>query len=500
MYFKCAVVLTILIHGAWSATEQLKFPETFMFGAASAAYQIEGAWNVSDKSLSIWDKLLHDRPELVVDHTNGDVACDSYHLWRRDIEMLQELGLNMYRFSISWPRLLPTGFSNYVSEDGKNYYNNLIDGLLEKGIQPLVTIYHFDLPQSLQDLGGWANPLITDWFADYANVVFSLYGDRVKYWVTINEPMGLCDGGYGQFSAPYFNDTYVGQNLCNKNTMIAHAKAYRIYDELYRDKYHGKLSLSTLFFWFKPVEPEDQEVTDLTIDLWAGRYTHPIFSKEGGWPRKLEQLLNENAKKQGYHYRLPPFTPEEIELVRGTYDYYALNHYTTRLVRRAKPREKAGSWFFDGSPELNVIFDKDPRWRTTGIDWFAFYSEGLREQLHWLNTTYDIKEIVITENGIPTLDDGLVDILRLDYYKEYLEQILLAINDGINVTGYAAWTLMDNFEWMSGYFSKFGLYAVDFTHPNRTRTPKESARYYSQVTRTRMVHPVVDETELNYVK
>ncbi|KAJ8710546.1 hypothetical protein PYW08_009061 [Mythimna loreyi] len=493
------VVFSIVICGSWSA-EELKFPPSFMFGAASAAYQVEGAWNASDKGVSIWDKLLHDHPELVLDGTNGDVACDSYHQWRRDIEMCEELGLNMYRFSISWPRLLPSGFPNYISEDGKNYYNNLIDGLLEKGIQPLVTIYHFDLPQYLQDLGGWANPLVADWFQDYAEVVFSLYADRVKYWLTINEPMGICDGGYGKYSAPYFDDPEVGRYLCNKNVLLAHAKAYRIYEKLYKDQYHGKISLSTLFFWFKPFTPEDQEVTDLTIEHWEGRYAHAIYSKEGGWPPKLEKLLNDLAKKEGYKYpRLPPFTPEEVELVKGTYDYYALNHYTTRLVRRVKPGELPGKWFFDGSYEIGTIMFKDPLWDTTVADWFALYPEGLREQLHWLNSTYDLKEIVITENGVPSLDPGLVDTQRLEYYRDYLEQVLLAIQDGINVTGYNAWTLMDNFEWMGGYITKYGLYAVDFTCPNRTRTPRESARYFSAVTQSRMIRPTQGKTKLNYV-
>ncbi|KAJ8710355.1 hypothetical protein PYW07_009721 [Mythimna separata] len=499
MSYISVVVFSILICRSWSV-DQLKFPPSFMFGAASAAYQVEGAWNVSDKSPNLWDKLIHDRPELVADGSNGDVACDSYHLWRRDIEMCEELGLNMYRFSISWSRLLPSGYPNYISEDGKNYYSNLIDGLLEKGIEPIVTIFHFDLPQILQDLGGWANPLITDWFADYAEVVFSLYADRVKYWLTINEPMMLCDGGYEELGAPYFDDPDVGRYLCNKHTMIAHAKAYRIYDDLFRDKYHGKISLPTLFFWFKPFTPEDQEVTDLTIDHWEGRYAHPIFSKEGGWPRKLEKLLNDLAKKEGYKQpRLPPFTPEEIQLVRGTYDYYALNHYTTRLVRRVKPGEQPGQWLFYGSSELNTIMDKDPAWGTTAVDWFSVYPPGLREQLHWLNSTYDVKEIIITENGVPSLDPDLVDTQRLEYYRDYLEQVLLAIKDGINVTGYIAWTLMDNFEWLNGYVAKYGLYAVDFSDPNRTRTPRESARYFSAVTKCRTIHPTQDNTKLNYV-
>ncbi|XP_075985582.1 lactase/phlorizin hydrolase-like [Anticarsia gemmatalis] len=484
------IVLAALICS--SSAAEYKFPSGFMFGAASAAYQVEGAWNVSDKGESIWDRLLHTHPELVADGSNGDVACDSYHLWQRDIEMLEEMGMNMYRFSISWPRLLPTGFPNIISEDGKRYYNDLIDGLLAKGIEPVVTLYHFDLPQPLQDLGGWANPLISDWFADYADVVFSLYANRVKIWLTLNEPIGICESGYEEMAAPYIDDPAVGRYLCNKNTLIAHAKAYRVYDEVYRPMFNGKVSIVTLFLWFEPETPEDIEVTELAIQHWEGRYAHPIFSKEGGWPKKLEAVLLQNSIEEGFsHPRLPPFTPEEIILVRGTYDFYSLNHYTTRLVRKVTPRQAAKAWPFYGSTEIGMDFVSDPAWKNSILDWFQIYPEGLRKQLHWLKTTYDVKEIMIMENGLVTVDPGLYDVDRLEYTRDYLEQIAIAINEGIPITGYTAWTLMDNFEWLAGYSVKFGLYAVDFNDPNRTRTPRESARFYGSVAKSRMLNTTV---------
>ncbi|CAD0205295.1 unnamed protein product [Chrysodeixis includens] len=490
MCFAGLVVLSVVFAGC-RGSEQLRFPAEFKFGAASAAYQVEGAWNVSDKGENIWDRFVHTQPHLIAGRGNGDVACDSYHLWRRDIQMCEELGLDIYRISISWSRLLPTGYPNVISEDGKNYYNNLIDGLLEKGIEPVVTIHHFDLPQSLQDLGGWANPLIADWYVDYAEVVFSLFGDRVTYWVTINEPFILCEATYTEFLVPYYDDPDVGRYLCNKNVLIAHAKAYRLYDERFRSKFNGKLSLSTLFFWFEPAAPEEQEMTDLMFEYWEGRYAHPVYSKEGGWPVKLEKFLDDKARKEGYSQpRLPPFTPEEIDLVRGTYDYFALNHYTTRLVRRLRPEEREVMWPLIGSTELGAIMVHHPSWVTVN-DWFALYPEGLRKQLNWLNTTYDLKEIFITENGIP-LGPELDDKLRVEYYRSYLEQILLAVHDGVPVTGYTAWTLMDNFEWRSGYTVQFGLYSVNFTDPLRTRTPRTSARYYANVTRTRMLYPQND--------
>ncbi|KAJ8710358.1 hypothetical protein PYW07_009724 [Mythimna separata] len=485
MSYLDVIVFCILI-SAKCCSQDVVFPSWFKFGAASAAYQIEGGWNASDKGESMWDKLLHTQPRVAADGANGDVACDSYHLWRRDIEMCVELGLELYRFSISWPRLLPSGFPNHISEDGKNYYNNLINGLLEKGIEPVVTLYHFDLPQSLQDLGGWANPLIADWFADYARVVFTLYGDRVKTWLTLNEPFGICDVGYNLQQAPYLNDTEVGRYLCNKNTMLAHAKAWRLYQEEFKPRYHGKVSLSTLFIWYEPLTPDDKEVTELTIEHWEGRYAHPIFSKEGGWPPRIQQFLDNAAKKEGYHRpRLPTFTAEEIELVRGTYDFYGLNHYTTRKVRKAKFGEEIESWPFYGSKELGIVLENDRSWPLGSVDWFAMYPEGLWKQLHWLKDTYGVQEILITENGYVNVDDDLNDWKRMKYIRDNLEQIQYAIEDGINVTGYIHWTLMDNFEWLAGYKVNFGLYAVNFTDPERKRTPRESARYYSKVTRGR---------------
>ncbi|XP_075985442.1 myrosinase 1-like [Anticarsia gemmatalis] len=491
-------VFSILISGSWcSVTKDLKFPEWFKFGAATAAYQVEGGWNSSDKGENTWDRLFHSNPEFS-SQDNGDVACDSYHLWRRDIEMAEELGLDIYRFSLSWARLLPNGFANKISEDGKRYYNNLIDGLLEKGIEPVVTLYHFDLPQILQDLGGWANPLISDWFADYARVAFTLFGDRVKTWLTINEPLGFCDTGYSKQQAPYIDGEVIAKYLCNKYTLISHAKAWRIYDEEFRPRYHGKVSLATIFNWYEPATPEDKEITDLMREYWEGRFAYPIFSKEGGWPPTLEKFMADKSKQEGYsRSRLPPLTAEEIELIRGTYDFYGLNHYLSRRIRKARPGEKIGTWPLYGSDEINIQMESDPSWETTGLDWFPINPAGLRKQLHWLNQTYGVNEVMITENGYLDLDKHLDDTARIKYMRDYLEQIQLAIADGINVTAYMAWSLMDNLEWLGGYGASFGLYQVDFTDDNRTRTPRESARYYSRVTRTRSLHH--DHEGLNYV-
>uniref|UniRef100_A0A2H1WZM4 SFRICE_030583 n=1 Tax=Spodoptera frugiperda TaxID=7108 RepID=A0A2H1WZM4_SPOFR len=340
-----------------------QFPPGFKFGAATAAYQVEGAWNVSDKGECKWDRLTHRYPDLFLNHDNGDNACKSYYYWRRDIEMASELGLQFYRFSISWPRLLPTGLVDEISDDGKNYYNNLIDGLLEKGIEPVVSIYHWEMPQLLQDLGGWANPKIADWFADYARVVFTLFGDRVKIWLTINEPIVECDYYYGQgILAPQL-DYYVGPYMCNKNLLLSHARAYRVYDEEFRHKYHGKVSIVNHLLWLKAYSPEYEEEAEVARQFLTGRYAHPIYSKKGGWPSVVEKTVAKASKKQGFREsRLPAFTEEEIELVRGTYDFFAMNHYTSRLVRTAEPDEDVVKTMFTYVPDADLVLDTDPAW------------------------------------------------------------------------------------------------------------------------------------------
>ncbi|XP_052741535.1 myrosinase 1-like [Bicyclus anynana] len=460
-----------------------KFPPGFKFGAATAAYQIEGAWNISDKSESIWDVFSHERPGAIVDGSNGDVACDSYHQWRRDVEIASELGLHFYRFSISWTRLLPNGFTNHVSEDGKRYYSDLIDALLEKGIQPVVTLYHWDLPQSLQNLGGWTNPLIADWFGQYTRVAYTLYGDRVKTWITINEPVIYCQASYGSgLHAPGIISIGLGGYLCSKNSVLAHAKAWRIYDEEFRPKYKGKVSLTNQLTWFEPVTEDEQESADLALQLWTGIYAHPIFSEEGGWPAELEKRIAEKSRQEGYPVsRLPPFTEEEKEFVRGTYDFFGFNFYTARTTRKAKAGEEVGPWPFTGAPDLGVVLSVRADWPRAS-DWIFIYPKALRLQLSWVKQQYGDVDIFILENGIAGHDTDLDDQYRVKFYRDHLEQVLLAIQeDDVKVSCYTAWTMIDNFEWSDGYRSKLGLYEVDFEAPARTRRPRASAHYYKSV-------------------
>ncbi|XP_063542599.1 myrosinase 1-like [Cydia strobilella] len=483
-----AVVIVLALTRALEVACLKNFPPGFRFGAASAAYQIEGGWNVSDKGESIWDHIVHTRPGFVADLSTGDEACDSYHLWEEDLKILEELGVDFYRFSISWPRLLPNGFSNHISEDGCRYYSALIDGLLARGIAPVVTLYHWDLPQNLQNLGGWTNPLVVEWFADYARVAFFLFADRVNTWITINEPCFVCDGAYRDIIAPGLKDHEIGALLCTKHVLLAHAVAYRIYDEEYKPIYGGEVSITNQEFWLEPKTEADLELTLLAREYAFSRYTYPIFSAEGGWPPTLKAYMARKSEQEGYpRSRLPALTPEEIQMIKGSFDFFALNHYTSRTVRALKPGEQPGHYMFESVEEVGAVLESKEQWASDGSEWLKVNPEGLRHNLNLTRQLYGDVRILITENGCSSADT-LNDTGRVSYIRDYLEQVLLSIEDGIKVIGYTAWSLMDNFEWRDGYQTRFGLHAVDFTDPRRTRTAKASAKYYRNVMRSRSLH------------
>ncbi|XP_072948368.1 myrosinase 1-like [Epargyreus clarus] len=478
------VVSSVILNVPWGAGDK-RFPPGFKFGVATAAYQIEGAWNVSGKGESIWDRFVHTHSEMILDHTTGDVACDSYHKWRHDVQVIRELGVHFYRFSISWPRILPSGFSNKINKAGVKYYNDLINALIEYGIEPVITLYHWDLPQNLQQFGGWLNPLISDWFAEYASVIYSLYADRVKMWLTINEPNLLCDYNFNTgYLAPFIKDTDNAAYLCNKHVLVAHAKAWRLYDKHYKPKYHGKMSIANNIFWMDPKTPDDEEIAELARQNIAGRYSHPIYSKGGGWPPSIERVMAEYSKRRGFpSSRLPAFTDEERDLIRGTYDYFSLNYYSARLVRPVRPGEDFGVWFDTGSEVLKIRLEKDEAWPITGYAETPLYPEGLRKTIIWVMKNYgDDMEFFIAENGFADNKTDLHDLHRIEFIKMHLEQILLSIKeDKANITAFTYWSLMDNFEWTQGYSLKFGLFKVDFEDPDLRRVPRTSAHYYREI-------------------
>lgn len=241
-----ALIYTCIFSCLSSAQRLTRFPPYFNFGAATSAYQIEGAWNVSGKGVSIWDTAVHDTPQRIADGSSGDDAAQSYYRWEEDIAIIRQMRLNFYRFSLSWTRLFPQGTLNSLNPDGVRYYDQLINGLLAAGIEPMVTIFHWDVPQRLQDMGGWTNDLIVDYYTEYANRVFQLFGDRVRLWVTINEPGQYCQFGYDNLNAPFINSSALGTYQCGHNVLRAHGRAYRLYDNYYRSSQNGKCIKLTL--------------------------------------------------------------------------------------------------------------------------------------------------------------------------------------------------------------------------------------------------------------
>ncbi|KAJ8709654.1 hypothetical protein PYW08_009658 [Mythimna loreyi] len=467
-----------------------KLPEGLQFGAATASFQVEGGWNASDKSPSIWDTFC-EIPGKIKDGTDGRDTCKSYEYYQRDIEMLKFLGVDFYRFSISWPRVLPTGFADKISKDGIGYYSKLVDELLANGIEPVATLYHWDLPQSLQDLGGWANPLIADWFEDYARVLYDALGDRVKLWLTLNEPKQFAIYGYGtEAFAPNINSPGIGDYMAVKNLLLAHARAWHLYDKEYRQKQNGScgITIASDFSEGASDSPADIEAGNLALDFEIGFYSHPIFSSTGGFPESVVKRVAERSAAQGFpRSRLPELTKDEIEFIRGTSDFYGFNHYSTRFYTAAdyKPGMFDVPSYNDdvGAVSGRGDYVTAPNGYTTKI------SAGIRKALNWIKDSYNSPEIMIFENGYGDFG-GIDDFDRIDYYKEYLDAILDAIEvDGCRITKYTAWSLMDNFEWSQGLSVKFGLFEVDYEDEKRTRRPKTSALWYRNLIASRVLDP-----------
>lgn len=472
--------------------EKIKFPKGFKFGVATASYQIEGGWNASGKGENIWDRITHVQPNWIIDGTNGDIACDSYNKLSSDLDNLQWLGVDFYRFSLSWSRILPSGYVNKINPDGVRYYNELIDGLLQRNITPMVTLYHWDLPQPLQEFGGWPNEELVNFYEDYARIVFSLFGDRVKNWITFNEPIQVCSMGYGSGDlAPGYNSSGIGEYQCGRTLILAHARAYHLYERKFKSTQKGKVGITISAGWYQQAtnSPADVEAAERAIQMRFGWWAHPIYSKEGDYPDVFKNRIEKNSKEERFpRSRLKPFTPEEVQYIRGTSDFFGLNHYTSMMVQAVKDAKKMNWKTPSLRKDMGVKFYYDPSWAGSAAPWLKVVPWGFRKLLKWIKDQYDDPEIIITENGYADYGQ-LNDTERINYYQEYLKSMLKAIHlDGCKVRGYTAWSLMDNFEWRDGYTQRFGLFYVDVTSSNRTRTPKESARVYKSIIKSRAVY------------
>ncbi|XP_032513180.2 myrosinase 1-like [Danaus plexippus] len=473
------------------------FPDNFIFGVATAAFQIEGGWNEGGKGESMWDTYLHKHPKFTVDQSNGDVAADSYHKYKQDLIMIKSIEVKYYRLSISWPRILPHGTDNYISKDGVRYYRKLFEELIKANITPVVTLYHWDMPTALMDLGGWTNPKMVDYFEDYARVAFTLFGDIVKTWTTMNELHQHCFNGYGgNFFVPALKSHGVGAYLCSHYMLLAHARAYRLYDKQFRPHQKGKVGITLDAFWAEPKDynkEEDHEAAERYLQMHVGLFAHPIYSDEGDYPLLVRNRIDDMSRNQGFaRSRLPFFTPEEVAMVRGSSDFFGINHYTTYLMSNSSMEPE---WVIPSvDHDTGVKIEQSKEWPIPGAEWLSVYPPGFRKLINWITKSYGKRvPIIVTENGVSDFG-GKNDYSRVSYFNNYLEQLLLAIHeDGCNVSGYFAWTLMDDFEWNDGYKVKFGLFHVDFNSPGKERTPKLSALNYGEIVRTRRVN-------FNYIK
>ncbi|KAK6982460.1 lactase-phlorizin hydrolase [Biomphalaria glabrata] len=455
-----------------------QFPDDFAWSTATASYQIEGGWNADGKGPSIWDTWAHTGG--IAHNETGDVACDSYHKYKEDVQLLKNLGVNHYRFSIAWSRVMSDGTPKTINEPGIQYYNNVINELLANNIQPMVTLYHWDLPQALQDKGGWLNSSIQDDFVEYSRLCFQRFGDRVKKWITFNEPPIVTIMGYGDgTSAPGHKDPGSGAYISGHNLILSHAKAYRLYERDFKATQKGEVGITINQGWPQPLDPlniKDVEASERSIDFYGGWFAHPIFIN-GDYPEEMKKRVADRSQAQGLSQsRLPPFTEDEKQIVNGSSDFFGINFYSANYVTN-DPQAPSNPPNYYNDQETRG--ETDPKWIGSGSSWLKVTPFGIRKILNWLKYNYNNVPVYITENGISDRNGTLHDWHRVHYYRLYLSEVLKAIKlDGCNVKGYTAWSLMDNLEWNMAYDERFGLHFVDFNDTSRPRTPKASAYFF----------------------
>jgi beta-glucosidase len=443
-------------------SDRRAFPETFLFGAATAAYQIEGSPLADGAGPSIWHRFSH-TPGRTHNGDTGDVACDHYRRWKDDVALMRELGLRAYRFSISWSRILPDG-TGAVNERGVDFYSRLVDELLENGIQPMVTLYHWDLPAALDDRGGWLNRDVSWWFADYAQVMFRALDDRVAQWVTLNEPWVITDGGYLHgVMAPGHRSAFEAP-LASHNLLRAHAAAVKAYRGVGKNEIGIVVNLEPKY----PASDSEEDAAAVQrADAYFNRqYLDPLFF--GTYPTELQEMFGEAWPNL--------WDASELQV---PFDFLGINYY-----KRGITRNDPSTWI-----ERATRVD-NPRATVTTLNW-EVYPPGLTDILVWVQERYGPIPLYVTENGAafydpPVAEHGRIDDpLRIDYLQKHLHAVLDANDRGADVRGYFVWSLLDNYEWSAGYAQRFGIVHVDYG--TQVRTIKQSGRFYADVIANRSV-------------
>ncbi|HYH02660.1 MAG TPA: GH1 family beta-glucosidase [Bacillota bacterium] len=442
----------------------MKFPQNFVWGAATAAYQIEGAAHEDGKGLSVWDMFCHNAKAIFEQHT-GNAACDHYHRYPEDIQLMHRLGLQAYRFSISWPRVLPAG-TGVVNEKGLDFYDRLVDELCAKGIEPYITLFHWDFPYELFKQGGWLNRSSPDWFAEYTKVVVERLSDRVKHWFTLNETH--CYIYLGHLTGLHAPGLKLGINdvlLAAHHTFLAHGKSVQMI---------RSYTKQPCLIGYAPVGFTSIPASDLATDIEAARQAMFNFQGAGfgvnSWwmdPIFFGRYPEDGLKM--FQQWLPPIGPEDLQTICQPLDFFGVNIYHGTKVT-------AGP---EGKPQPVI---KEPGRPLTAYNW-----DVTPEALYWgprfFYERYQ-KPIIITENGVSNIDvislDGAVhDPQRIDFTQRYLRELRRSIVDGIDVRGYFHWSIMDNFEWNEGFKQRFGLIYVDY--PTQKRIIKDSGLWYQKV-------------------
>lgn len=441
-------------------SDRYAFPDDFLWGSATSAHQIEGFPLADGAGPSIWQRFAYTRG-MTVNGETGDIACEHYRRYREDVAVMAELGLKAYRFSVAWARILPEGVGK-PNPAGLDFYERLVDALLEAGIEPLATLYHWDLPAALDDRGGWLNPDVAHWFADYGETMFRRLDGRVKRWATINEPWVITDGGYLHGALAPGHRNLFETPIASRNLMLAHGQAVRRYRAVGRHEIGLVVNIEPKIAASDSVE--DREAARRSDGYMNRQYLDPAYGR--GCPPEMAEVFGDGWRE---------WTDEELALAAEPTDWLGLNWYTRGVMKH-----DFAEW------PVHAGYVRQPGKTYTDVGW-EVCAEALTATLLWIKERYGNPPLYITENGAafydpPKATNGRVhDPLRVGYFHQHLRAVHDAIAGGANVRGYMAWSLLDNLEWSLGYAKRFGIIHVDFE--TQTRTPKDSALFYREVIR-----------------